>query len=105
MTKIKISWISSARSDVEKIKRYYKDVAGIDVAKRIALNIKIQVDILKTHPEIGQEEETLKSLNEGHRYLVSGNYKIIYKVLNKTVFITTVFDTRQNPNKLVKRNK
>ena len=47
----------------------------------------------------GTIDEILEKLNEGHRYLVEGNYKIIYKIVYSTVFITGVFDTRQEPNK------
>ncbi len=34
---------------------------------------------LKKHPVSGQLEINLEKLKEGHRYLVKGNYKIIYK--------------------------
>ena len=37
-----------------------------------------------------------------YRYLVSGNYKIVYRVIQKekTVLIAAVFDTRQDPDDL-----
>jgi plasmid stabilization system protein ParE len=105
MSRLKVFWTASPRNELRLIKRYYKDKAGVTVAQRIIHDIKVYVDILKCHPEAGQEEETLKSLNEGHRYLVKGNYKIIYKLFNNAIFITDVFDTRQNPNKLIKRSK
>lgn len=62
-------------------------------------------EILQTHADVGQEEETLKSLKEGHRYLIKGNYKIIYKLQGSTVYITDVFDSRQDPKKLKKNIK
>jgi hypothetical protein len=46
---------------------------------------------------LGQEEELLKHLNQGHRYLISNHNKIIYKVENNIAYITHVFDTRQDP--------
>ncbi len=39
-------------------------------------------------------------MNEGHRYLVDGNYKIIYKKISEGILITDVFDTRQDPKKI-----
>lgn len=102
---LKVFWTSPARSELRIIIRYYKDIAGIKVAEKIFHDIKITPDILKNHPEVGQEEETLKFLKEGHRYLVKGNYKIIYRMVNNAIYITDVFDTRLNPTKLVKRNK
>lgn len=103
--RINVFWTSPARSEIRIIKRYYIDTAGINVEEKVFHNIKSSTDILRTHPEVGQEEETLKFLKEGHRYLVKGNYKIIYRMINDAVFITDVFDTRLNPKKLVKRNK
>jgi hypothetical protein len=39
-------------------------------------------------------------LYEGHRYLVKGNYKIIYKEIQEGLLITDVFDSRQDPIKI-----
>ncbi len=47
-------------------------------------------------PLSGSEEPLMAD----HRYLVEGNYKIIYRVETKTVFIVRVFDARQAPEKL-----
>ena len=50
-------------------------------------------------------EESLSDLGKGHRYIIRGNYKIIYKIQNQKMYITDVFDTRQNPEKITTRNK
>ena len=42
----------------------------------------------------------LAKLNEGHRYLVKGNYKIIYKEVPEGLLITDVFDAKQDPIKI-----
>ncbi|HWZ23141.1 MAG TPA: hypothetical protein VNW06_10835 [Cytophagaceae bacterium] len=59
-----------------------------------------RVEISYQNPEAGPIDEILKALNEQHRYLVEGNYKIIYKIVSETIFITGVFDTRQEPQKI-----
>jgi toxin ParE1/3/4 len=51
-------------------------------------------------PLIGALEENLSELNQGHRYLVTGNYKIIYRVIEDDIYIIDVFDCRQNPTKM-----
>ena len=51
------------------------------------------------HKSVNQIEETLAQLEEGRRYLVNNNYKIIYKKIEEGVLITDVFDTRQDPVK------
>ena len=104
MAQLKVLWLKSARNELRAIRQYYKDTAGVNVGHKITHGLKVYVDILKTHPEIGQEEESLKYLKKGHRYLVKGNYKVIYRNINNAIFIIDVFDTRLNPTKLVKRN-
>jgi len=56
--------------------------------------------LLLKHPKLGQIEACLKNLNEEHRYIVKGNYKIIYKEIKQGILIVDIFDTRQNPTKL-----
>jgi hypothetical protein len=46
------------------------------------------------------EEENLKDLKQGHRYIIQGNYKIIYRIIGDEIFITDIFDWRQNPTKM-----
>lgn len=52
------------------------------------------------YPNSGQIEENLTLLGENHRYLVTGNYKIIYKPVIEGILITDIFDTRQDPQKV-----
>ena len=56
-------------------------------------------------PFIGQIEENLIELKQEQRYLVEGNYKIIYRVIDKEIYITDVFDCRQNPQKIKLHSK
>lgn len=51
-------------------------------------------------PFIGQVEDLLIHLKKDYRYLVSGNYKIIYLVKPESVEIINVYDTRQDPIKI-----
>jgi hypothetical protein len=63
------------------------------------------VDQLQTQPESGQMEELLEHLNQNSRYLVEGNYKIIYQYSEGVVIITDVFHVKQNPVKIKKRKR
>lgn len=56
--------------------------------------------LLINYPNMGKKEEYLEHLNLGHRALIQGNYKIIYRVQQNTIFVTDIFDTRQNPKKM-----
>jgi plasmid stabilization system protein ParE len=59
-----------------------------------------KADSLTTNPLIGQYEEYLEHLEKGHRRLVEGNFKIIYRIEGEYVYITDFFDTRQAPEKM-----
>ena len=52
---------------------------------------------LETFPESGTPHETDNMVNRVYRYLVEGNYKIIYSVEEKAVYVEAVVDTRQDP--------
>ena len=41
-------------------------------------------------PLIGSLEENLAELKQEHRYIVEGNYKIIYRVIDNQIYITDI---------------
>jgi hypothetical protein len=56
---------------------------------------------LEDYPHLGQEEERLKELDQGHRYLlVDKRYKVIYLIVDPFIYITDIFDTRQDPGNM-----
>lgn len=100
---IKIFWTLSAKNDLKKIFDFYNQYFSNKIAINTIKNILNKVKTLTFGLELGQKEESLKHLKEGHRYLISKHNKIIYKIENNTAYITHVFDTRQSPDKLQKR--
>jgi plasmid stabilization system protein ParE len=97
---MKVIWSNFASETLKDIYDYYKEVASETIARKIKENIFIATRQLINHPESGQIEETLLQLEEGHRYLVNNNYKIVYKKVKEGVLITDVFDTLQGPIKI-----
>jgi toxin ParE1/3/4 len=57
-------------------------------------------DTLLLHPLQGQEEPFLEHLGLGHRRLVVSHYKIIYRIIEEYIYITDIFDSRQDPDKM-----
>ncbi len=100
-----IIWSDFAIKNLNDIFDYYKLKANRKIANRIKKEIFQSARQLLQHPESGQIEYYLKSQNKGHRYLVSGNYKIVYRVENDKIHINDVFDTRQNPIKILKEDR
>ena len=101
---MKIIWSDFASDMLKEIYKYYKKEANIRVAKRIKRELFSSTKPLNKNPKLGQIELYLEQLNEGHRYLIEGNYKIIYKQVKEGILITDVFHTRQDPIEL-ERNK
>ena len=73
------------------------------VAEKIRLSIFEATRPLLKDPSIGAIEENLVELKQQHRYLVVGNYKVIYRVIASKIYVTDIFDCRQNPQKMKKR--
>lgn len=99
---LEIFWSQFAEDKLYDIFQYYKFKAGIKVAKKIINEIVDKTIILEDNSKAGQIEELLIERKQEFRYLVSGNYKIIYYINAEThkVIIANIFDSRQNPSKL-----
>jgi toxin ParE1/3/4 len=102
---MKIIWSEFASNALKGIYLYHKLMVSEKVARTIRSNILCYVKHLLKHPRSGQTESTLEVLKEGHRYLVYGNYKIIYREVDEGILITDVFDTRQDPQKIISGKK
>ena len=99
---MKIIWTFPAKFRLKEIYLYHKHYASLTIAKKLKQKIFSATHTLIRHPKIGQEEELLKHKQKEYRYLVQGNYKIIYKIDKDIIYVEDVFDCRQNPNKLLK---
>ena len=69
-------------------------------AGEIAQQIIERTIQLEKKPNSGQKEPLLTDRKFEYRYLVEGNYKIIYWIEDNYIKIATVFDCRQNPEKI-----
>jgi len=88
-----------AKLRAKDIYDYYLENASKSIAQKIIKSLKDAPKALLKNPYIGQIEETLEPLNKGHRYLVEGNYKIIYRIEGEIIYITDFFHTKQHPDK------
>lgn len=97
---MKVLWTDTAINQLEQIFYYYSHKASTRIAAKLTQRIVDRTLLLETFPRAGQTEEQLSGRSKEYRYLVQGNYKIIYWVENKFVKIASVFDCRQNPEKM-----
>ncbi len=97
---IKIIWTNEAIEDLRLIFNYYSESVSKHIAKKIIDQILLTVNKARHYPKSGPLEPLLEEKMDQYRYIVHGNYKIIYLQKEQKLFIIKVFDTRQNPDKL-----
>lgn len=101
MKKVQVVWTREAIDDLEIIFDFLAANSAA-AAKKICENILNRTRQVETFPESGAQQHGLEKSNYAYRYLVEGNYKIIYSYHenSKVAHIHTIFDTRLNPDKL-----
>lgn len=101
---MKVIWTDFAIKNLKDIFDYFAIKANKKVAHEIRHQILTSTRQLKENPESGSIELQLEQLKQPYRYLVCGNYKVIYRIYSNQIIIMDVFDTRQDPLK-IKRGK
>jgi plasmid stabilization system protein ParE len=93
-----------AKTELQNIYKYYLSVASKEVAEKIINRIIDEIEYLGKTPNIGSKELLLAHLDHDYKYIVCGNYKIIFYKSKTIIYITDIFDCRQNPEKMELRN-
>ena len=91
---LKVLWTNTASQQLEDVFDYYKVTANLTIARKIVKAIVKKSASLSKQQKKSQREPPLAGKKKEYRYLVEGNYKIVYWVDELTVHIATVFDTR-----------
>ena len=99
MKKVQVIWSTEALVDLETIYDFLEEQSR-QAAQNVIAKILSRVRQIETFPESGAIQLRLKNTDKEYRYLVEGNYKIIYRITDQQAYIATVFDTRYNPDKL-----
>lgn len=102
---MQIVFTNPARKALKDICDYYKSTGNAAYSKKLRENIFQKVKLLLKHPDRGMKEPYLAILEKEHRYLLEDRFKIIYRVIGQVIYITDVFDTKQDPEKLIERNR
>ena len=101
MAALKTIWTNRAKGQIKQIYDYLKyekkTPQGAENVKR---------DILKAGGSVQYAEQYQKDdINPNYRRIVVRHYKLIYKEKDGKIHILRVFDTLQNPNRLLKDNE
>jgi len=98
---MKVKITDPAKEQLKRIYQYYRRKGNGKKGRQVRKNVLDTAKLLQDNPYLGQEEEHLKHLGRSHRYVpVKPFYKMIYLVLKPIIFITDIFDTRQDPEKM-----
>ena len=100
----KILWTDFAINQLKDIFDYHLIKASPNIAQRLVQRIIDSTIILENNPKSGRKEDLLADRHQDFRFVITKTYKIIYWIDYEfnIVNIATVFDTRQNPNKIRK---
>jgi toxin ParE1/3/4 len=60
------------------------------------------VELLSRYPGLGAIEPQLEHLKMGHRRLIVGHFKIIYRILPSEIIVLDIFDSRQDPDRMLR---
>lgn len=99
---MKVIYTDQSIESLEESLYFSINELGLSPEKAALLRVKLfnRADSLGLNPNKGQREDFLKHLEEDHRRIIEGHFKIIYKVENGSIYITDFFDSRQNPEKM-----
>jgi plasmid stabilization system protein ParE len=67
---------------------------------RLKAEVDAQVKLLPARPFSGAVEPELEHLGVGHRRMIVGPFKIIYRVTANAVYVTDIFDSRRDPKRM-----
>jgi toxin YoeB len=93
MAKYKVEWSIEARLDLLDVLNFYI-VRNKSAAYSKKLNSKINnsIKLISKHPLIGIQSDI-----ESVRALITGDYQIIYEILDNTILISMIWDCRRDP--------
>ncbi|MFE3868996.1 type II toxin-antitoxin system RelE/ParE family toxin [Flavobacterium sp. LS2P90] len=97
---MKVFWSKTALSQLKTI-AYHNPFCS---PKNLSDKIFKRTILLKKFPEMGSLQKFTKNTKiyktHKYRYLVEGNYKILYYISENNIRISLVFHTSQEPEKL-----
>ena len=94
--KYKVKWADVARSDLKQI-IYYIAADSPGNALQILKKIKQKASSLYTLPERGRIVPELQGQGiQTYRELIVAPWRIVYRITDKTVYVLSVIDSRQN---------
>lgn len=99
---MQIEWSEQALNDLSAILRYVIEEFGLNVARRVQVEILNDVNMLADFPLMGMVIFDDKKTNRKYYSLTSKYQKIVYTINNAGLHIVTLWNTRCDNNSLTK---
>jgi toxin ParE1/3/4 len=97
---MKLFYTEQAVKSLQECLDFFPPEVSLEKRLQIRDGILAKADKLLSKPRMGQKEEYLDHLGQSHRRIIVGHYKIIYRIEGEIIYITDIFDTRQDPSKM-----
>lgn len=97
---MKLVYTAEALRSLREALEIVKPNVSREKLKQIRKQILNKADSLTKNPKKGMKEEYLEHLDQGHRRIIEGNYKIVYIIQKDRIIVTDIFDCRQDPHKM-----
>ena len=92
----RVEWNKRAFKTFQETTNYLSDNFSFQAASNFANDVFDKIEVLKSYPTIGRKAAKRKSV---YFVLIGKNKRLYYRLKGKTIFISSIFDTRQNPEK------
>lgn len=94
MAKYKVEWSIEARLDlIDILEYYYQRNGNAKYCRKLNSKISKSIKLATKNPLLG-----LRTDIESVRAIITGDYQIIYEIIEKTLLIVLVWDCRRNPD-------
>ena len=97
---MKLVYTQQALINLEESLEFIAPHVSIETLETVRNSILDRADRLIKNPSSGKREEYLGHLGLNHRRIMESHYKIVYRVIDRTIYITDIFDSRQDPAKM-----
>lgn len=98
---VKVEFTDFAVQCLNEIFNYYEECVSTETAEKVVLAIVDKAEELANYPNLGN----LERYDETLKFILQYDFKILFKKIDKTIFITDIFHTSQHQDKIEERNK
>lgn len=101
---MRIIWTEQANRAIEFIFTCSQNLYGHTLLRKLRKDIQKYEGLLSTNPMMGALETEIPDIDIEFRHIVMTRpFKMIYFIMDDTIYIADIWDTRQNPEHLTER--